>query len=141
MTQYPRAQISPISPTGQFSRIGIDDLEFRMRKSTPTVETRRSTGSLVVVIVTPGDVSVCPYTITISLICIFVLTCFITSIGQGDPAMIPVRKVFRLYFSKFGMRKFSDEHRWYTVKSCTPFLLNSFQDFFRIECRSRQHHR
>ena len=59
----------------------------------PTVVTRRSTGSFVVVMVTPGAVSVWPYTITISLMCIRVLTSFITSIGQGEPAMMPVRRV------------------------------------------------
>ena len=66
------------------------------------VVTRRSTGSFVVVIVTPGEVSVWPYTITISLMFIFVLTCFITSIGQGEPAMIPVRRDLRLYFESSG---------------------------------------
>ncbi len=68
----------------------------------PTVVTRRSTGSFVVVMVTPGLVSVWPYTITISLMCIRVLTSFITSIGQGEPAMMPVRRDVRLYFAKFG---------------------------------------
>ncbi len=45
--------------------------------------------------VTPGAVSVWPYTITISDMFMCVLTCFITSTGQGDPAMIPVRSVLR----------------------------------------------
>ena len=33
---------------------------------------------------------------------IFALTCFITSIGQGDPAMIPVRRVERSNEAKSG---------------------------------------
>ncbi|OPY41088.1 MAG: hypothetical protein A4E41_01087 [Methanoregulaceae archaeon PtaU1.Bin066] len=39
---------------------------------------------------------------TISDMFIFRLTSFITSIGQGDPAMIPVRSVFIEYFGKSG---------------------------------------
>ena len=34
--------------------------------------------------------------------CICVLTCFMTSIGQGEPAMIPVRRVRRSYREKLG---------------------------------------
>ena len=38
-----------------------------------------------------GEVSVMPNAMLISAIPISALTRFITSIGQGDPAMIPVR--------------------------------------------------
>src|SRR5438552_3544768 len=57
----------------------------------PTVETRRSSGSSVVHWVDTGEVSVMPYAIVISGMCITVWTFFITSTGHGEPAMIPVR--------------------------------------------------
>ena len=42
-----------------------------------------------------GEVSVIPKAIPISSIPISVATRFITSIGQGEPAMIPVRSELR----------------------------------------------
>ncbi len=55
----------------------------------PTVETRRSSGSSVVVWVDTGEVSVMPYAMVTSGM--KASTCFMTSTGHGDPAMIPVR--------------------------------------------------
>ena len=57
----------------------------------PTVDTRRSSSSSRRVIVETGEVSVIPYMIVTSAMFISATTRFITSTGQGDPAMIPVR--------------------------------------------------
>ena len=59
----------------------------------PTVFTRLSILSEVVVIVQPGDASVCPKTMTISRIFILSMTFFITSMGQGEPAIMPVLRL------------------------------------------------
>ena len=58
--------------------------------------------SVTLVAVIPGDVSVSPYTLIISLQCIFSITCFIDSIGQGAPAIIPVRNEVRSKRSNIG---------------------------------------
>ena len=70
----------------------------------PTVETRRSRSSLRRVIVDTGDVSVMPYMIVTSSMCISVTTRFITSTGHGAPAMIPVRSDDRSKSAKSGAR-------------------------------------
>ena len=59
----------------------------------PTVDTRISIVSSASLIVTTGEVSVCPYAITSSLQCISVSTRFISSTGHGAPLIIPVRKL------------------------------------------------
>ena len=41
--------------------------------------------------VQPGDASVWPYTITISVMFILFTTSCMTDTGQGEPAMMPVR--------------------------------------------------
>jgi hypothetical protein len=58
----------------------------------PTVETRRSSESEVELWNDTGLVSVMPYAIVTSLMCISETTRFIVSIGQGEPAMMPVRR-------------------------------------------------
>src|SRR5881628_2070011 len=57
----------------------------------PTVLTRNSMGSSTSVMLQTGEVSVMPQAIVISGQCISVITRFITSTGQGAPAMMPVR--------------------------------------------------
>ena len=57
----------------------------------PTVETRRSRSSVRRVMVETGEVSVMPYMIVTSVMCISATTRFMTSTGHGAPAMIPVR--------------------------------------------------
>ena len=47
------------------------------------------------VIVETGDVSVMPYMIVTSVMCISDTTRFMTSTGQGAPAMMPVRRMAR----------------------------------------------
>ena len=61
----------------------------------PTVDTLRCRSSSRRVMVDTGEVSVMPYMIVTSSMCISATTRFITSTGHGDPAMIPVRKVPR----------------------------------------------
>ena len=61
----------------------------------PTVPTCFASGVPSRVWVLTGLVSVIPYAMATSLMCIALLTCFITSTGHGDPAMIPVRRLDR----------------------------------------------
>ena len=61
----------------------------------PTVVTRNSTGSSILVRVMVGDASVNPYPMVISRQCILSTTRFMISIGQGAPAMMPVRREVR----------------------------------------------
>jgi hypothetical protein len=42
-----------------------------------------------------GEVSVMPYAMVISGMCIVVWTFFMTSTGHGEPAMMPVRSVLK----------------------------------------------
>ena len=65
----------------------------------PTVPQRCSSVSSSAVCVDTGEVSVIPNAIAISSIPMSLATRFITSIGQGEPAMIPVRSELR---SKLG---------------------------------------
>ena len=58
--------------------------------------------SLTFVIVHTGDVSVKPYGIVISVICIRLTTCSMTFTGQGEPDMIPVRSEEKSYLEKSG---------------------------------------
>ena len=67
----------------------------------PTVPQRCSSVSSRRTCVVTGEVSVIPNAIPISSIPISDETRFITSIGQGEPAMIPVRSELRSYRSKF----------------------------------------
>ena len=62
---------------------------------------RCSKVSLRQVWVIPGDDSVSPYTL-VMVIYIFSLTCFISSIGQSEPAMIPVRRQLRSNIENIG---------------------------------------
>ena len=48
------------------------------------------------------ELSVCPYTIVISVMFIFSTTWFITASGHGEPAMIPVLMYEKSVFSKSG---------------------------------------
>ncbi len=41
-----------------------------------------------------------PYAMVTSSMCMRSMTCRITSTGHGEPAMIPVRRLFRSYASK-----------------------------------------
>ena len=49
----------------------------------------------------PGEVSVNPYTL-VTRMCIFCSTCFISSTGQSEPAMIPVRSDVRSNMENIG---------------------------------------
>ena len=53
--------------------------------------TRTSIESSVEDIVQPGEASVWPYTMVISFMCMRSTTSCITLMGQGEPAMMPVR--------------------------------------------------
>ncbi len=61
----------------------------------PTVVTRSSSGSSARDMVMPGDDSVCPYTMVISGMCMRSTTRRMISMGQGDPAITPVRSEVR----------------------------------------------
>ena len=63
---------------------------------------RISGESVTRVAVMPGELSVSPYTLMMSLQYIFSITCFIVSIGQGAPAMMPVRSELRSNMSNIG---------------------------------------
>ena len=71
-------------------------------KTLPTVVARSSGGSSVLLWVMPGEASVRPYTLVISWACIRDITCFMVSMGQGDPAMIPVRSEVRSNIGNMG---------------------------------------
>src|SRR5664279_3590432 len=103
MMLYPRATISPVVSGGQSWPVSMSIIFASILGIfLPTVDTRTSMGSSVVVMVMPGEDSVCPYTITISFMFISKDARFINSIGQGDPAMIPVRRVEKSYLLKSG---------------------------------------
>jgi len=55
----------------------------------PTVFTRTSSESPASLMVTTGEVSVCPYAMTNSRMCISSSTRFISSTGQGAPLIMP----------------------------------------------------
>ena len=60
-------------------------------RTRPTVPTFLSSGSSGEVCVDTGEVSVMPYPMVTSLMCISSTHCFMTSTGHGEPAIIPVR--------------------------------------------------
>ena len=59
------------------------------------VVTRSATGSVVALWKLTGEVSVMPYAIVTSAMCMRAITRCMTSAGQGEPAMMPVRRVPR----------------------------------------------
>src|SRR5579859_2197146 len=90
MTWYPRTNSSPDTPRATTVPVdGSTILHSTCGKGRPTVDARFSSGSFTVVIVETGDVSVIPYPITKSRMPIRAWTCFITSIGHGEPPMKP----------------------------------------------------
>ncbi len=85
-------QISPAARRGAVAPVtGSTILHSTCGWIRPTVVTRFSIGSSVQVWSDTGDVSVMPYAIVTSRMCIRWITCFITSTGHGAPPMTPVR--------------------------------------------------
>ena len=96
-------QNSPGSPTGTGSpESGSVTLISTCGCTLPTVDTRRSSESSAPVCVDTGEVSVIPYAMVTSSMCISLMTRFITSTGQGEPAMQPVRSDDTSYDAKSG---------------------------------------
>ena len=92
---------SPASPRGSVTPVtGSTTLTSTCGCTVPTVDTRRSRSSSRLVCVDTGDVSVMPYAMVTSAMCISATTRFITSTGHGEPAMMPVRRVDRSYVGK-----------------------------------------
>ena len=69
---------------------GSISLTSTFGKGVPTVFTFFSNVSAAFVCVIPGDASVRPYTLVISVMFILSITSFMVSTGHVDPAMIPV---------------------------------------------------
>ncbi len=67
------------------------------------------------------------------------MTFFMTSIGQLEPAMMPVRRVERSKFLKVGMFQFGDEHGRDAMDGGAFFFLDGLQHFERIEDFHRNH--
>ncbi len=70
--------------------------------------------------------------------CIRSITCFITSMGHGAPAMIPVRNESKARLPERRVLELGDEHRRYAVDRCAPMGLNRLQRRFWIERFGRQ---
>ena len=55
------------------------------------------------------------------------LTCFITSIGQGEPAMMPVRSDREVEAAELGVVQLGDEHRRHAVQRGAALGLDRLQ--------------
>ncbi len=75
-----------------------------------------------------------------SLMCMRSMTRRITSTGQGEPAMMPVRSVLQIEAAEFGVVEHGDEHRRYAVQPGAAFSLDRFQRGDRIEPFRRADH-
>ena len=64
---------------------------------------------------------------------IWSMTRRITSIGQGAPAMMPVRSDVRSKLAKIGMVELGDEHGRHAVERRAFLLLDRLQRHQRIE--------
>ena len=93
---------SPFSPRGTIRPSASTIFTSRCGWTRPMDDTRISRGSSIAVWKLTGDVSVMPYAMVISAMCISSMTRVMTSIGHGEPAMMPVRKVDRSYCLKSG---------------------------------------
>ena len=85
-------QSSPGVPRGTTTPSASTTLTVRCGCTRPTVETRFAIGSSMLDWKLTGDVSVMPYAMVTSRMCMRSITCRITSTGHGDPAMMPVRR-------------------------------------------------
>ena len=65
----------------------------------------------------------------------------ITSIGQGDPAMMPVRSDDRSKLREIGMVEFGDKHRRHAVKRRATLGFDRLQRRQRIKALARIDHR
>ncbi len=93
MVLYPLLHISPCTPMGHSSPVsGSITFTSVNSKSRPTVLQRTSNESSMREAVMPGEASVSPYTL-VTFINIFSSTRFISSTGQSEPAIMPVRRL------------------------------------------------
>ncbi len=69
----------------------------------------------------------------ISEACILSMTWRIVSIGQGEPAMMPVRSDVRSNMSNIGCVQLGDEHGRHAVERGRPLLLDRGEDEHRVE--------
>ena len=60
-------------------------------------------------------------------------TCFITSIGHGEPAMMPVRRLVEVELRELGMVELGDEHGRHAVERRAALLGDGLQRRQRIE--------
>ena len=72
---------------------------------------------------------------------ISLMTRFITSIGHGAPAMMPVRSEVRSKRAEFGMIEFGDEHGRHAVERRASLLLDGLQRRQRIKAFAGIDHR
>ncbi len=99
----PRTQLTGFAPPRHRLPPGrVDHLDLQVRVDRADRAVRRSRSSSACVWHDTGLVSVIPYAIDTSVIPISVMQRFITSTGQGDPAMIPVRRLDRSKVAKSG---------------------------------------
>ena len=93
MVLYPLLHISPCTPMGHSSPVsGSITFTSVNSKSRPTVLQSTSNESSMREAVMPGEASVSPYTL-VTFINIFSSTRFISSTGQSEPAIMPVRRL------------------------------------------------
>ena len=76
-----------------------------------------------------------------SRMCISSMTRRITSMGQGDPAMMPVRSDVRSKLLEIGMVEFGDEHGGHAVERGAFLVLHRLQHRQRLEAFRRIDHR
>ena len=72
--------------------------------------------------------------------CIRSTTRRMMAMGQGEPAMMPVRRLDRSKPAKCGMIEFGDEHRRYAVKCRAALLDDGLHGRDRIEAAARIDH-
>ena len=65
----------------------------------------------------------------------------ITSIGQGAPAIMPVRRLRQVEFLEVGMVQFGDEHGRHAVQRRAVLVCHRLQRRERIEALAGEHHR
>jgi hypothetical protein len=63
-------------------------------------------------------------------------TRFITSIGQGEPAMMPVRRLRQVELGKARVVQLGDEHGGHAVQAGAALVLHRLQHGQRVEGRS-----
>ena len=133
---------SPVTPRGTMRPMSSTIFTSTCGWIRPTVLTRRSSGSSQLRLeahrarlrhaIADGHLRACASRRP---------TRFMISIGQGEPAMMPVRSEERSQRRERRVLQLGDEHRGHAVERRAPLVVHRLQHGQRVERVAREHHR